>query len=78
MMDNLIGFSDLCIFPLFLVMRHHYGVISCLIVFKFAYVVEHSRSYQPVKFQCCRLSGSSFTEGLQKHNVMTLFHIVRI
>ena len=37
-------------------------------VFKFAYFVEFMKGYQPAKFQCCRLSGSSFTEGLQKHN----------
>ena len=37
-------------------------------VFKFAYVVDFTKGYQPAKFQCCRLSGSSFTEGLQKHN----------
>ena len=34
-------------------------------VFKFAYFVERTKGYQPAKFQCCRLSGSSFTEGLQ-------------
>ena len=46
-------------------------------VFKFAYLVEFTKGYQPAKFQCCRLSGSSFTEGLQKHNydvIMTSFH----
>ena len=37
-------------------------------VFKFAYFVEHTKGYQAATFQCCRLSGSSFTEGLQKHN----------
>ena len=37
-------------------------------VFKFAYFVEHSIGYQPAKFQCCKLSGSSFTERLQKHS----------
>ena len=47
-------------------------------VFKFADFVERTKGYQPVKFQCCRLSGSSFTEGLQKQNddvIMTSFHI---
>ena len=47
-------------------------------VLKFAYFVELTKGYQPAKFQCCRLSGSSFTEGLQKHNddiIMTSFHI---
>ena len=46
--------------------------------FKFAYFEEFTKGYQPAKFQCCRLSGSSFTEGLQKHNddvIMTSFHI---
>ena len=37
-------------------------------VFKFAYYVELTKGYQPAKFQFFRLSGSSFTEGLQKHN----------
>ena len=46
-------------------------------VFKFAHFVEFIKSYQSAKFQCCRLSGSSFTEGLQKHNndvIMTSVH----
>ena len=46
-------------------------------VFKFAYFVEFTKGYQPAKFQFCRLSGSSFAEGLQKHNddvMMTSFH----
>ena len=37
-------------------------------VVKFAYFVELTIGYQPVKFECCRLSGSSFTEGLGKYN----------
>ena len=37
-------------------------------IFKFAYFVELTKGYQPAKFQCCRLSGSRFTKGLQKHN----------
>ena len=47
--------------------------------FKFAYFVEFTKSYWPEKFQCCRLSGSSFTEGLQEHNddvIMTSFIIL--
>ena len=50
-------------------------------VFEFAYFVDLTKDYQPAKFQCCRLSGSSFTEGLQKHNddiIMTSFHIFGI
>ena len=49
--------------------------------FKFAYFVEFIKGYQPAKFQCCRLSGSGFTEGLQKHDddvIMTSFHDVEI
>ena len=45
-------------------------------VFKFAYVVEFTKGYQPAKFQFCSLSGSNFTEGSQKHNddvMMTSF-----
>ena len=37
-------------------------------VVKFANFVEFTKGYQPAKFQSCRLSVSSFTEGLQKHN----------
>ena len=37
-------------------------------VFKFAYSVEFTKGYQPAKFLCSKLSGSSFTEVLQKHN----------
>ena len=37
-------------------------------VFKFACLVDLIKGYQPVKFQCCKLSGSSFTEELQKYN----------
>ena len=46
-------------------------------VFKFVYFVEFTNGYQPAKFQFCKLSRSSFTEGLQKHNddvIMTSFH----
>ena len=49
----------------------------CHMVFKFAYFVEYANGYQLEKSQCCRLSGSSFTERLQKHNddiIMTSFH----
>ena len=47
-------------------------------VFKFAYFVDLNKGYQPEKFQCCKLSGSSFTEELQKHNdgvIMTSLQI---
>ena len=50
-------------------------------VFKFAYFVDLSKGYQPEKFQCCKLSESSFTEELQKHNndvIMTSLHILEI
>ena len=30
--------------------------------------MDLSKGYQPEKFKCCRLSDSSFTEELQKHN----------
>ena len=45
--------------------------------FKLAYFVKLNIGYQPAKLQSCRLSWSSFTEGLEKHNVknskITLF-----
>ena len=50
-------------------------------VFKFSYFVEFTEGYQPSKFQFCSLSGSSFTEGLQKHNddvIMASFYNVGI
>ena len=56
-------------------------IISCYKVFKFAYFVELTKGYQPQKCQCCRLCGSSFIEGLQKHTddvIMMLFHIFGI
>ena len=46
-------------------------------VFEFAYFVEFNKGYQPAKFQCCGLSGTRFTEGLQRHNddvIITSFH----
>ena len=45
--------------------------------FKFAHFMEFTKGYQPAKFEYYRLSGSSFTEGLQKHNddiIMTSVH----
>ena len=45
-------------------------------VFKFAYFVEFTKVYQSAEFQFYRLSGSKFSEGLQKHNydvIMTSF-----
>ena len=45
-------------------------------VFKFAYLLDLTKGYLPEKFQCCKLSGSSFTEELQKYNddvIMTSF-----
>ena len=50
-------------------------------VFKFAYFVDLTKDYQPEKFQCCKLSGSSVTEELQEHSVdtiMTSLHIVGV
>ena len=60
-------------------MMCHNDVISCHMVFKFAYFVELTKGYQPAKYQCCSLSRSTFTEGLQKHNddvIMTSFFIL--
>ena len=49
---------------------HCFGddIISSYVVFKFANFVEFTKGYQPAKFQCCKLLGSSFMERLQKHN----------
>ena len=67
-------------FPLFLVMTCYYVVISCHMVFKFAYFVELWIDYQPAKFQRCILSLASFIDR-EKHNddiIMTPFHVVGI
>ena len=41
--------------------------------------MELTKGYQPVKLQCCRLSGSNFTEELQKHNddVISYFSVLK-
>ena len=52
-------------------------IISCHMVFKSAYFVEFTEVYQPAKLQFYRLSGSRFSEELQKHNddvIMMSFH----
>ena len=45
-------------------------------VFKFADLVNIRIDYFLTKFQLCRLSGSSFTKGFEKHNdaIMSSFH----
>ena len=50
-------------------------------VFKFAYLVDLTKGYQSEKFQCFKLSRSSFTEELQKYNddvIMTSLYIFGI
>ena len=42
---------------------HHYDVNSYHCVSKLAYFVEHDIGYQPLKFECSRMSGSNFMEG---------------
>ena len=43
--------------------KHHYDVISYLSTL--AYFVEHDIGYQPLKFQCSRMSGSNFMKGVE-------------
>ena len=45
-------------------------------VFRFALFVDLIIDYQPATFQCSSLSGSSFTEGLEKHNISSLTHFI--
>ena len=45
--------------------KHHYDVISYHCVSKLAHFVEHDIGYQPSKFQCSRMSGSNFMEGVE-------------
>ena len=33
---------------------------------RLAYFVEHDIGYQPSKFQCSRMSGANFMEGVEK------------
>ena len=42
-----------------------YDVISYHCVSKLVYFVEHDIVYQPSKFQCSRMSGSNFMEGVE-------------
>ena len=44
-------------------------------VFKFAYSLEFTKGYQPAELQWCRLSWSSFTEGLWRHFIFLGFEI---
>ena len=68
MIYNLTGFSDVRIFPLFLV-RHHYDVIFCHMVFKFAYFMALTKGYQPESLNAVDCLGQVLEEGLQKGNV---------
>ena len=48
-------------------------------VFKFVYLVDLTKGYQSEMFYCCKLSGSSFIEELQKYNedvIMRSLHIL--
>ena len=50
-------------------------------VFKFGYLVNLTKGYQSETFRCCKLSGSSFTEELQKYNddvIMASLHVFEI
>ena len=66
MIYNLPGFWDVRIFPFF---GNDIIMTSFLVTWfpKFAYFAVFIKGYQLPKFQYCRLSGSSFTEGI-KHN----------
>ena len=56
---------EVCVIP---PPKHHYDVISTHCVSKLAYFIEHDIGYQPSKFQCSRMSGSNFMEGVMKFN----------
>ena len=80
MIYNFTGFSEVSIFPLYVVMaslRGHFlshGFQICI------FCGTYNR-LTTCEVQCCRLSGSSFTEGIEKHNddvIMTSFHISEI
>ena len=76
MIYSLTGFSDVHIFPLF------FGndiIMKSFIVTRFSDLLILWNLPKAAKCQCCRLSGSSFTEGLQKRNddvLMTSFHFL--
>ena len=40
--------------------------------------MDLTKGYQPEKFQCCKLYGSSVTEELQKHNADIIMMSLRI
>ena len=40
--------------------------------------MDLTKGYQPEKFQCCKLSKSSLTEELQKHNDDVIMSSLRI
>ena len=49
--------------------------------FKFAYFLDLTKGYHPEKFQCCKFSGSGFTDELEKDNddvIMTSLHTFEI
>ena len=49
--------------------KHYYDVIMTSFyhcVSKLAYFVEYGIGYQPSKFECSRMSGSNFMEGVEK------------
>ena len=73
---NLTGFSEVRIFLLF------FGndiIMTSFLPhgFQTSIFCELRIGYRPAKFLSSRLSGSSFTEGLEKH-VMMSFHIVGV
>ena len=73
MIDNLTVFSDVRIFLCFC----NDIVMTSFLVIRLSNLHIYEKSYQNAKLKGCRLSGSSFTEKLQKHNddvIMTSFH----
>ena len=81
MMYNLTGFSEVRILPFCL----GNDIIMTLFLVawfsKFEYFVKPKIGYQAAKLQCCRISRSSFTSGLEKQNddvTITQYHIFGI
>ena len=80
MIYNSTGFSDVRIFHCFC---NDIIMTSFLVTWysKLHILWNLPKAISLQNFQFCRYSGSSFTEGLQKHNddvMMTSFHIFRI
>ena len=57
-------FMEVSVRPSKSLLWRHYHVISYHWASKLAYFLEHDIGYQPSKYQCSKMSGSNFIEGV--------------